>query len=94
MANNTYSTENQILVAIDIAKSQHEVLICWPNGKTKQLKVKSNSFEYNQFANYLESLDGCLIGFEPTGNYHRTLAYLLSSKGMNLVMVSSLSGAR
>ena len=34
------------------------------------------------------------IGFEPTGNYHRVLAYSLHSQGFHLELVSSLALAR
>jgi transposase len=36
----------------------------------------------------------CRIALEPTADYHRTIAYRLISEGFDLVLVSSVAGAR
>jgi transposase len=36
----------------------------------------------------------CRIALQPTADYHRTVAYRLVSEGFDLVLVSSVAGAR
>ncbi|NRA87669.1 MAG: transposase [Rhizobiales bacterium] len=76
----------QVLVAIDIAKSRHEVLIAFPNKKRrKKMSILSNKKDYDRLVSYLQSLDASVsIGFEPTGNYHRTLVHYLYRAGFEL----------
>jgi len=39
MTQSIYSTEMQVLVAIDIAKASHDVLIQWPDVRNRKFKV-------------------------------------------------------
>lgn len=94
---NTQSTPEPVVwVAIDIAKDRHEALIEAPGWKSrKKFRVQSTAEEFRAFAEFLHSLGSPVrIGFEPTGNYHRTLAYFLHSEGFHLELISSLALAR
>ena len=78
-----------VLVAIDVAKAKHDVLVELPTGRRKKMVVR------NQRAAYLHSLGGaCLIALEPTADYHRCLAYFLGSQGFEVRLVSSMAVAR
>ncbi|MGH9625339.1 MAG: IS110 family transposase [Bryobacteraceae bacterium] len=85
-----------VLVAIDIAKLRHEVLIEAPGWKSrKRLILLNTAVEFRRFADYLHSLKlPVRVGFEATGNYHRALAHFLISEGFHLELVPSLAVAR
>lgn len=59
------------LVAIDVAKLRHYVLIEAPGWKSRKRMVLLNTtVEFRRFAHYLHSLKHPVrIGFEATGNY-------------------------
>ena len=84
------------LVAIDISKNRHELLISIPGRKRrKRLTVLSTKADYERLVFFLSELDQPVqIGFEPTGNYHRTLAWHLHQAGFELRLISSVALAR
>lgn len=95
MSHNINTTDKEVLVAIDIAKLKHNVLIEFTNGKRQAFIIKNDLEGYKFLNNFLCPVkDKCLIAFEPTGNYHRTLAYYLQMEGFKLAIVSSIAGAR
>ena len=85
-----------VLVAIDIAKLRHEVLIEAPGWKSrKRLVLPNTAVEFRRFADYLHGLKHAVrVGFEATGNYHRPLAHFLMGEGFHLELVPSLAVAR
>ena len=83
------------LVAIDIAKAKHDVLVELPNGKRRKMIVRNQLSDFRQLVAYLKRLDGALeIAFEPTADYHRNLAYFLKAQGFEVKLVSSIAVAR
>src|SRR5215216_1978231 len=73
----------RILVAIDIAKAKHEVLVELPTAKRRKMIVRNQLSDFKQLAAYLKRLDGVLeIALEPTADYHRNLAYFLKTQGV------------
>jgi transposase len=85
-----------VLVAIDIAKLRHEVLIEGPGWKSrKRLVLLNTAVEFRCFADYLHGQHlPVRIGFEATGNYHRPLAHFLKGQGFHLELIPSLAVAR
>jgi len=85
-----------VLVAIDIAKLRHEVLIEAPGLKNrKRLVLLNTAVEFRRFADYLHGLKHPVrVAFEATGNYHRPLAHFLKAEGFDLVLIPSLAVAR
>ena len=84
-----------VLVAIDVAKAKHDILVELPDGRRRKMVIHNQLADFRQFADYLRSLGAeCLIAFEPTADYHRCLAYFLGSQGFTLRLASSLSVAR
>jgi transposase len=82
-------------VAIDIAKLTHQVLLELPSGRRRALRVANTKTEIERFVAELRALPcPCEIAFEPTGDYHRPLAYMLGQAGFHLSLVSSLAVAR
>jgi len=90
------TSEAVVWVAVDVAKDRHEALIEAPGWKNpKKFRVQNTAEEFQSLAAFLHSLGlPVRIGFEPTGNYHRALAYFLHSEGFQLELVSSLTLAR
>jgi hypothetical protein len=68
-----------VLVAIDVAKLRHEVLVQAPGSKSrKRLVLLNTAIEFRRLADYLHGFKQPVrIGFEATGNYHRPLAHFL-----------------
>lgn len=96
MTNMEYTPSNQVLVAIDISKNRHEVLVALQAKKRrKRLTILSNKRDHKRLIHFLQKLDGPVkIGFEATGNYHRTLAWDLHQAGFELRLISSVALAR
>jgi transposase len=96
MTNPQSTPEAVVWVAIDVAKDRHEALIEAPGWRSrKKFRVQNIAEEFRAFADFLHSLGSTVrIGFEPTGNYHRALAYFLHSEGFQLELISSLALAR
>jgi len=96
MTNPQSTPEAVVWVAIDVAKDRHEALIEAPGWKSrKKFRVQNTAEEFRAFAEFLHGLAlPVRIGFEPTGNYHRALAYFLHSEGFHLELISSVALAR
>ena len=96
MTNLQSMPEAVVWVAVDVAKDRHEALIEAPGWKSrKRFRLQNTAEEFRAFADFLHRLGlPVRIGFEPTGNYHRALAYFLHSEGFHLELVSSLALAR
>ncbi|GAA6198635.1 hypothetical protein NBRC116598_40800 [Pseudophaeobacter arcticus] len=85
-----------ILVAIDIAKARHEVLIAIPGKKRRRrLTVLNQRDDFKRLIALLASYGFPVqVAFEVTGNYHRAIAYHLAAAGFDMKLVSSVSLAR
>ena len=84
-----------VLVALDIAKKSHDAFVLMPNGKRYFTKVANSHLGYQQ----LLDRAGCdprqvKVGFEPTADYHRNIAYWLADAGCQCFLVSSLASHR
>jgi transposase len=85
----------RLLVAIDVAKEKHDVLVELPTGQRKKMIVRNCKADFDGLAKYLERLGQTpVIALEPTADYHRGLAYFLKSKNFEVRAVSSLAVAR
>jgi transposase len=82
-------------VAIDIAKGVNVALVEHSDGRRQRFRFAHRREDYDQLVSYLRSCLGpCRVALEPTADYHRTLAYRLVCEGFDLVLVSSVAGAR
>jgi transposase len=82
-------------VAMDIAKKHNVVLIEQPDGRRQRFRVANTREEHDRFTAFLRQQPcDCRIAMEPTGTYHRPLAYRLLSEGFDVCLVSSLAAAR
>ncbi len=85
-----------ILVAIDIAKARHEVLIAIPGKKRRRrLTVLTQRDDFKRLIAFLTSYGFPVqVAFEATGNDHRAIAYHLAAADFEMKWVSSVSLAR
>lgn len=91
----THSTENCVLVAIDVAKRYNDVLIHWPSGKNRFFKVANTREDHLALTNFLTKQQATVIAaLEATADFHRTLAYALAEAGIQVHLASSLACAR
>lgn len=82
-------------IAIDIAKDSNVVAIETSEGKRSTFRIANNHSGHDRLTTAIHALpQPCQIGFEPTGNYHRTLAFRLISEGFDVCLISSVSAAR
>ena len=94
MTSRSSITSPTVRVAIDVAKLTHQVLLELPNGKRRVIRV-ANTRRSSITSWRRPRLDHpCEVAFEPTGDYHRPLAYMLSQAGCRLRFVSTLAVAR
>lgn len=95
MASNRDPSAPQTWVAIDVAKGWNVALIEHEDGRQQRFRFVHGAEDYDRLVHFLRSVAApCRIALEPTADYHRTLAYRLVVEGFDLVMVSSVAGAR
>lgn len=86
-----------ILVGVDVAKRKHDALIQWPDGRRKAVRIESSSDGFGQLFSILNRNRNDRVvrcAFEPTADYHRTMAYWLGQRDVEMHLASSLSCAR
>lgn len=95
MTASSSSTSPTMWVAIDIAKIHHVVLVEHPDGRRRHFRIANTLEDFTKFSAFLSHSGGsCQIAFEPTGDYHRPLAYFLRAQGFSVALVSSVAVAR
>ncbi len=84
----------QTWVAIDVAKDAHVVLVESPTGR-RQFRVANRLEDIQALVAFRRAQPQPVrIAFEPTGVYHRPLAYQLVTAGFDVVLIASLACAR
>jgi transposase len=95
MADMTHATPVLNLVAIDIARYWNYVLVETAAGKRHRFKMENTAADFDRLISFLQSLPGpCRVGIEPTGDYHRPIAYRLLTAGFEVVGINSVAVAR
>ena len=81
MTKRSSTPADAVLVAIDMSKHRQEVLIERPEGgRRRRMTVMATKADYDRLAADLADIGRpVIVGFEATGNYHRTLAHRLLS---------------
>ena len=85
-----------VLVAIDVAKLRNEVLVELPDGRRRRrMTVTNTRAEHDRLVAELHALARPVtVGLEPTGHYHRPLAWRLVQAGFDVRLISSVALAR
>jgi transposase len=95
MASETDPIAPRTWVAIDIAKGVNVALVEHADGRRERFRFVHGRGDYDRLVAFLRGCAApCRIALEPTSDYHRTIAYRLISEGFDLVLVSSVAGAR
>jgi transposase len=95
MASLTDAIASGTWVAIDIAKGINVALVEHADGRQQRFRFSHERSDYDRLVQYLRGCaQPCRVALEPTADYHRTIAYRLISEGFDLVLVSSVAGAR
>ena len=95
MTDNIDDSKNLTLVAIDIAKKSHDACIQFADGTTIQMKFENSLQGYQRLRNAcFKGESSVRLGFEPTADYHRNIAYWFEKQEAQCHLVSSLSCAR
>jgi len=96
MTNFDFTPDPAIRVAIDISKHRHDILIAIPGKQRRQrMTIRNKKEDFERLGARLLSYSIPVeIAFEATGNYHRNLAYYLSTLNVKLHLISSLALAR
>lgn len=82
-------------MAINIAKDFNVVMVETADGHTRRFRMANSGQDHQRIVELAHSLpQPCRIGFEATGNYHRTLGYRLVAEGLDVCLISSLASAR
>lgn len=90
------STKQIIWIAIDVSKFKHDILIEYPNGSQKRLKITNSQSDYEHLLKIVTSnhVDHLIAGFEATADYHRCLIYFLQTHHIVCYLISSIATAR
>ena len=85
-----------VLVAIDISKAGHKVLIAvLGNKRRRRLTVLNQLEDFNRLIAALSAYGRPVrVAFEATGNYHQALACHLAAAGFEMKLVSSVAMER
>lgn len=96
MAKRLFTPTGSVLVAIDMSKHRQEILIERPEGgRRRRMTVMAAKPDYDRLVDDLTAIGRpIVVGFEATGNYHRTLAHRLLTAGFELRLISSVALAR
>jgi transposase len=95
MASETDPIAPRTWVAIDIAKGVNVALVEHSDGRQHRFRFVHQREDYDRLVAFLRECPApCRIALEPTADYHRTIAYRLVSEGFDLLLVSSVAGAR
>lgn len=95
MASKTDPIAPRTWVAIDIAKGVNVALVEHCDGRRQTFRFVHQREDYDRLVAFLrECTAPCRVALEPTADYHRTIAHRLVSEGFDLVLVSSIAGAR
>lgn len=84
----------QTWVAIDVAKDAHVVLVDSSSGR-RQFRLPNRLEDVTALVTFLREQPAPVrVGLEPTGVYHRPLAFQLVHAGVDVVLIVSLAVAR
>jgi transposase len=75
MTDNTNVTQKYTYIAIDVAKKNHDVLIQWPSGKRKSMRIANTLEDYSRLLCNAGGDYPIIAGFEPTADYHRKIHF-------------------
>ena len=95
MMTDAHSSGDCLLVAIDVAKKAHDVLVRWPSGRSQALRVANQRKDFQRLTAFLQDQGlPVRVALEATADFHRPLAHWLLRHGFEVHLASSVAGAR
>ena len=95
MMTDAHSSGDCLLVAIDVAKKAHDVLVKWPSGRSQALRVANQRTDFQRLTAFLHDQGlPVRVALEATADFHRPLAHWLLRHGFEVHLASSVAGAR
>jgi len=95
MMTTAHSSGDYLLVAIDVAKKAHDVLVRWPSGRSRAFRVGNQRREFERLTAFLHDQElPVKVALEATADFHRALAHWLLRHGIEVHLASSVAGAR
>lgn len=89
------SNEDSLLVAIDVAKRAHDVLIRWPSGRSQVFRFANRREGFERLTAFLvEQGLPVRVALEATADFHRYIAHWLLRHGCEVYLASSVACAR
>lgn len=83
------------LIALDISKKHHDAKIRYPDERTSYLRIENTLEGFKRLlALTVSPHDSIIADFEPTTDYHRSIACRLHQQGVQCHLVSSVRCAR
>ena len=91
----SHSNGDFLLVAIDVAKRAHDVLVRWPSGRSRAFRVANQQQDFQRLTAFLQDQNlPVRVALEATADFHRALAHWLLRHGFEVHLASSVSSAR
>jgi len=88
-------SRERLLAAMDVAKRYNDVIVKWPDGRTRLFKVANTRADHDGLCDFLLAQGlRVQLALEPTADFHRPIAYRLAEAGVEVHLASSLSCAR
>ena len=95
MTTTSHSNGNDLLVAIDVAKRAHDVLVRWPSGWSRAFRVANQQQDFQSLTVFLQEQNlPVRVSLEATADFHRAIAHWLLRHGFEVHLASSVASAR
>ena len=95
MTRQTRPPRECLLVAVDMAKRFHDVLVQWPDARTAAFRVPNTRQGFGKLCAFLQRQRlPVRVALEATADFHRPIAYALAEAGFEVHLASSLACAR
>ena len=95
MTTTAHSSGDYLLVAIDVAKRAHDVLVQWPSGRSQAFRVANQRQDFERLTAFLQEQElPVRVALEATADFHRSIAHWLLRHGFQVHLASSVACAR
>ena len=95
MTTTSHSSGDYLLVAIDVAKRAHDILVRWPSGRPRAFKVANQQQDFQRLTAFLQEQNlPVRVALEATADFHRSIAHWLLGHGFEVHLASSVASAR
>ena len=95
MTTTSHSSGDYLLVAIDVAKRAHDILVRWPSGRSRAFKVANQQQDFQRLTVFLQEQNlPVRVALEATADFHRSIAHWLLRHGFLASNIASILKSR